>query len=167
MNKIDCVAMTILLAGSSVSDLYYYRIPNNLIVAGWLAGLVFRICNAGISGLGDGIFCIAAGIILLFPLYIVRGMGAGDIKLLSVVSGMYGLGFWMRTGVVFAVLAAMISIFRMIRKGLLVKRIRYFFHFIFGERAGAYYDAERDGRDMVIPLAPILAIAYYIVYFTE
>lgn len=165
MNKIDCVAMTILLAGSSVSDLYYYRIPNNLIMAGWLTGLVLRLCNAGISGLGDGIFCITASIILLFPLYIVRGLGAGDIKLLSVVSGIYGLGFWVRTGVVFAVLAAVISIFRMIRKRLLVNRIRYCFHYIFRKRTGAYYDAERDGRDMVIPLAPVLAIAYYIVYF--
>lgn len=156
--------MTILLAGSSVSDLSYYRIPNCLIVAGWLAGLVFRLWHAGLPGLGAGIFCIAAGMALLFPLYCIRGLGAGDIKLLSVISGIYGLGFWVRTGVVFAVLAAIISMLHMLRKGLLVKRFQYCFHYIFRERTGAYYDMGRDGREMVIPLAPVLAVAYYIVY---
>lgn len=164
VREIDCVAMTILLAAGSVSDLYHYRIPNYLIVSGWLTGLAFRLYRAGAVGLANGIYCIVVSIILLFPLYYIRAVGAGDIKLLSVVSGVYGLEFWVRTGVVFAVLAAMISLLHMLRRKSLINRFQYCIHYIFTKRTDVYYDPERDGREMVIPLAPVLAAAYYIVY---
>jgi prepilin peptidase CpaA len=156
--------MTILLTASSFSDLRFYRIPNYLIVSGWLMGLAFRLSAGGVSGLWDGLFCIAAGIVLLFPVYLLNGMGAGDVKLLSVICGIYGLAFWARTTVVFAVLSAAGSLVHMIRKKCFVHRFRYFFRYVFGGGEGAYYDSERDGREMVIPLAPILAAAYFIVY---
>ncbi len=164
VSKIDLAAMTILLAVSSVSDMYHYRIPNAVVVSGWLAGLAFRWNSAGMAGMGAGIFCIVMSIVFLLPLYGVGGIGAGDVKLLSVVSGVYGLGFWMKTGVVFAVLAAVISIIHMISRKILIKRLRYFFHYIFWNRTDTYYDPERDGREMVVPLAPVLAVAYFIVY---
>ena len=42
--------MTILLVLSSVSDLKQYRIPNDLIVAGWLVALLLRWYEQGLVG---------------------------------------------------------------------------------------------------------------------
>ena len=87
---IDVVAMTILWILSSVSDLREYQIPNDLILAGWLAALVCRLYIQGIYGMGAGICCIVAGILVLLPVYGVHGMGAGDIKLLCALGGIMG-----------------------------------------------------------------------------
>lgn len=160
---IDYAAMTILLTLSSISDLQDYQIPNDLILAGWLSALVCRLYGQGIAGMGAGILCIMIGIIVLMPLYCIRGMGAGDIKLLSVIGGMHGVGVWMQTGIVFAVLAAAFSLIHMLRKHLFVDRICYLFHYLFSSQKETYYDAVRDGREMTIPLAPVVAMAYYIV----
>lgn len=162
-DRIDAVAMTILWILSSVSDLQEYRIPNDLILAGWLAALVCRLYMQGISGMGAGICCIITGILILLPVYGIHGMGAGDVKLLSVIGGMYGMKFWAQTGIVFAFLAAIFSFVHMWKKHIFVNRICYFFRFVILERKGKYYDASRDGREMVISLSPVLAVAYYIV----
>lgn len=160
---IDYAAMTILLTLSSISDLQDYQIPNDLVLAGWLSALVCRLYGQGLAGMGAGIFCIMMGIIVLMPLYCIRGMGAGDIKLLSVIGGMYGVEVWMQTGIVFAVLAAAFSLIHMLRKHLFANRICYLFHYVISGQKEIYYDAVRDGREMTIPLAPVVAMAYYIV----
>ena len=159
---IKCAAMTILLLLSSVSDLQEYRISNDLILAGWLSVMVCRFYTQGIFGMGAGVLCIVMGIIALLPLYCIRGMGAGDIKLLSVISGMYGMKLWGQTLLVFAPLAALFAFVHMVKKHLLIERICYFFHFMIYDRKGTYYDASRDGRAAVVPLVPVLAAAYYI-----
>lgn len=161
--KIAGVAVTILLMASSVSDLKDYRIPNYLILSGWLSGLAFRLYQGGIPAMGDGIFCITVSILSLMPLYFLRGIGAGDVKLLSVISGFYGLMFWLKTGIIFLFLAGAASVVRIIRKKIFWKRIHFFIYYVFHKRSGPYYDLKRDGREMVIPMAPLLLMAYYFV----
>lgn len=100
----------------------------------------------------------------MFPFYLMKGVGAGDVKLLSVICGVYGMEFWIKTVAVFGTLAAAVSLFHMIRKKNLRYRFQYLFHYIFMGGGNAYYDPERDGREGVIPLAPVLTAAYYIVY---
>lgn len=161
---IDGVAMTLLLAACSVSDLREYRIPNYLILSGWLSGLAFRLYQGGLSAMGDGAVCIVVSVLVLMPLFCIRAVGAGDVKLLSVISGFYGLTFWGKTGILFLFLAGIASLIHMLRKKLFLYRFQYFIQFILYQRKGIYYQPERDGRDMVIPMTPLLAVAYYLVY---
>lgn len=157
--------MTVILIASSVSDLHDYRIPNGVILSGWLTGLAFRFWQTGIAGAGDGIFCIAISIFALFPLFAIRAMGAGDVKLLSVISGYYGLAFGVKTVLVFFLLAGVVSLIQLLKKKWLIRRFSLFFRYLLYDRKTEYYEPERDGRDMVIPLAPVLSVAYYLVYF--
>lgn len=103
---------------------------------------------------------------MLFPLFYLRVIGAGDVKLLSVISGFYGLGIWMKTGIVFLFLAGVVSLVYMVRKKLFLRRFQYFIHYIFYDRKSTYYLPERDGREVVIPMTPLLAVAYYLVCFS-
>lgn len=167
VKTVDCVAMTVILTASSVSDLRNYQIPNYLILLGWLSGLAFRFYNNGLSGTGAGLSCIVISILLLWPLFLFRAIGAGDVKLLSVISCFYGLAFLGRAGVIFLLLAGILSLIQSLRKGLLINRFRYFIRYIFYDRLSAYYEPERDGREVTIPLAPLLAIAYYLVYLSR
>lgn len=155
--------MTIILIASSVSDLRDYKISNHLIIAGWLSGLVFRLWDGGAAGVGAGLGCIAASILVCMLLYLIHAVGAGDIKLFSVICCYHGLAFGVRVGMVSVFLAGILSLIHMIQNKLFFNRYRYFFHYILHGHADVYYDPGRDGRKMVIPMAPVLAAAYYLV----
>lgn len=53
---------------------------------------------------------------ILFPLFMIRALGAGDIKLYSVVSGFYGITFCIQSILFSFLAAAIISVFHIISK---------------------------------------------------
>ncbi len=84
-------------------DLATRKIPNRLLAAAWLAGLACivafspRPVAALLTGLGGALACFA----LYLPLYALRGMAAGDVKLIATVGLLAGPG----PGLTIAVLA--------------------------------------------------------------
>lgn len=72
-------------------DIRQGRIPNRLTYSGMVAGLAVRGVLGGWRGLGDGLLAGLLGGGIFFLFFLVRGMGAGDVKLMT------ALGCW--TGV--------------------------------------------------------------------
>ena len=76
---------------AAVWDLRRGRIPNRLTYTAMVAGLVLRAALGGwrvsLDGLGAGL--IGGGVFFLF--FLVRGMGAGDVKLMTAVGVWSGL----------------------------------------------------------------------------
>lgn len=81
--------MTLLaiLLSAVVSDFRGYRISNRLIALGLFSGLIFRILGEGSIGIVHFMVNISIPVILLYLLFQLRALGAGDIKLFSVVGG--------------------------------------------------------------------------------
>ncbi len=82
----------VLCAGvAAVWDLRSGRIPNRITYTAIVCGLVFRTASggwrSGFEGLAAGL--IGGGIFFLF--FLVRGMGAGDVKLMAAVGVWAGL----------------------------------------------------------------------------
>lgn len=75
----------------AVSDVRERRIPNWLTYGSLTAGVAVRSFWEGWHGLGQaaGGTLVGGGVFLL--LYLVRGMGAGDVKLMAAVSAWAGL----------------------------------------------------------------------------
>lgn len=71
-----------------VFDFRYRRIPNWLILIGLSGG--FLSGQALGSGLVNALGGTAVGLAIFFPLYLLRGMGAGDVKLMAVVGSLLG-----------------------------------------------------------------------------
>lgn len=63
------------------------KISNRLIASGLILGLAFRIMGEGGAGIVHFLVNISIPVILLFLLFQMRALGAGDIKLFSVVGG--------------------------------------------------------------------------------
>lgn len=71
-------------------DLKDEKIPNSWILTGWLTGFIWQMYLNPKTGI---FFFLTGGIIpimLLFLLFYLHMMGAGDIKLLSVLGGFMG-----------------------------------------------------------------------------
>jgi prepilin peptidase CpaA len=95
------ILLGILVAIAALYDVRYRRIPNWLVLAGIIVGLAWNTLSSGGLSLGDpGLLRAAEGLglgfALYFPLYLIRGRRAGDVKLLAAVGAITGPGncFW-------------------------------------------------------------------------
>ncbi|MBO5069984.1 MAG: prepilin peptidase [Roseburia sp.] len=70
-----------------VTDFKEARISNRLIASGLIWGLAFRIMGEGSAGIVHYLVNVSIPVILLFLLFQMRALGAGDIKLFSVAGG--------------------------------------------------------------------------------
>jgi prepilin peptidase CpaA len=76
---------------AAVWDLRTSRIPNRLTYTAMVAGLILRGAGGGWRGLVEG---FAAGLLLggiFLAFFLVRAMGAGDVKLMAAVGCFTGL----------------------------------------------------------------------------
>ena len=72
-----------------VTDLRSRRIPNSLTLGAAFAGLLFHLISDGFNGLWFAGAGWLTGMALFLPLFLLRGMGGGDVKLVA------ALGVWL------------------------------------------------------------------------
>ena len=83
-------AVLVLVALAAVTDVRGRRIPNALTFGAAAAALVFHAATGGAAGLGISAGGWALGLAIFFPVFALRGMGAGDVKLLAAVGAWVG-----------------------------------------------------------------------------
>lgn len=86
---IASILLTVMLLLAVRSDLDAHRIPNPLVAWGALAALVASVAPGGI-GLASALAGFFLGLLALLPLYALRALGAGDVKLMAAVGAFTG-----------------------------------------------------------------------------
>lgn len=87
--------LLLLLAGTAAAfDIRTRRIPNWLTVAGAAAGLLSNAWLFSWAGLRDAAVGIALALLVYLPLVWLRGMGAGDAKLMAAIGAFTGPANW-------------------------------------------------------------------------
>ncbi len=89
-NDATLLLVPAILARAVYTDLRSHRISNRLTLFGLLAGLGLQGFGAGPQGLTAGLFGAGVGLACFAPFYLLRAMGAGDVKLLAVVGAFLG-----------------------------------------------------------------------------
>ena len=102
MSLLPLLLLLALLGAAVWHDVRARRIPNALVFPGALAGLALHALLPGGAGLFGtpmgslGILSalggLALGLAFLLPMYALRLMGAGDVKLLAMVGAFVGAG---------------------------------------------------------------------------
>ena len=101
LTSLLCLALLAGLLGVALwHDLRTRRIPNRLVLWGALAGLALNSllpAGAGLFqqpfgglGLPQSLAGAAAGLALLLPMYLLRALGAGDVKLMAMCGAFLG-----------------------------------------------------------------------------
>lgn len=75
----------------AVWDVISRRVPNLLSYSGLLAGILLRSWLLGWHGLATALGGAALGGGIFLLLYLVKGMGAGDVKLMAAVGSLVGV----------------------------------------------------------------------------
>ena len=100
MNQLPLIVLCALLALAVWNDLRTRRIPNALVFGGAVVGVALN----GLYPEGAGLFIapqggigvlwslagLATGLALLVPMYAMRALGAGDVKLMAMVGAFVG-----------------------------------------------------------------------------
>ncbi len=73
-----------------MTDLRQRRIPNSLTFGSALLALTIRVAEGGGWSLVVGAGGWAVGVLVLLPLFVVRGLGGGDVKLMAAFGAWLG-----------------------------------------------------------------------------
>ena len=87
--------LLVLAVVAAIYDLRYRRIPNWLVLTGLLLGIAINSFLFEWAGLKLSLTGMAVGFGIYFPLYLLRGMGAGDVKLMAAIGAIVGWADWL------------------------------------------------------------------------
>ncbi len=119
-----------ILTSASLFDARSYRIPNQLIILGYLAGIYVNLLSYGWIGIAYFLMKAMWPIVCLSLLYIFgKQLGAGDIKLFSVMATLVGADITVNTMITSVILAGIAIVIVSIYEGQLIRRkLHYSFY---------------------------------------
>jgi prepilin peptidase CpaA len=112
------LALLALVTAAAVVDLAHRRIPNRLLLAGWAVALPLHMMapHAGAALLDAlaGAFC---GLLVFLPFYLLRGMAAGDVKMMATVGLFVGAADALEVAVVTYCVGGIMALAIIVAKG--------------------------------------------------
>ncbi len=102
------LALVVIIAG--VSDFRTRRVPNWLTLSGVVLGIGLNSFLYETEGLWTSLKGLGLALLIYLPLYMLRGMGAGDVKLMAAVGAIAGPANWFGILVLTSVFGALSAI---------------------------------------------------------
>ena len=152
-----------LLSMAVVTDLRSFRISNCLIVIGFILGLIFQIFTYGVRGAGVFFLNVSIPMILFYLLFLIRVLGAGDVKLFSMIGGIWGVQILCKTIVISFLAGAAMSLCKLLYQRNLISRLLVFREYAYQVlHTGklSEYPQEVQGKDHVIHFSIAILIGY-------
>src|SRR5260370_33750264 len=112
------IVLIAVVAMAAIYDIRFRRIPNWLVLAGLVIGIGFNTFLFAWAGLLFSLKGFAFAFVIYFPLYLLRGMGAGDVKLMAAIGSIVGWRNWLGIFIITAVVGGLAAV------ALLVSRKR-------------------------------------------
>lgn len=89
------VVLLLLVGVTAIYDLRFRRIPNWTVLAGLVLGIGLNAFLFEWAGVRTSLLGLGLAFAIYFPLYLLRGMGAGDVKLMAAVGSIVGWANWL------------------------------------------------------------------------
>ena len=149
--------LCILLAIACCFDYKTHRIPNWLIVCCMFAGLGYRLISGGYKGVLEYLASALLTTILLYFVFWIGAIGAGDVKMLGVCAGFFPWNKVLYFLFFALMIAAVIALFKMYRERNMKDRLYYLGEYLWDVfRCGRwklYFAGEREGAGAGICMA--------------
>lgn len=118
MNQALEIMLLWLVLQAAVTDLALRRIPNVLILCGLLVALLLHgYTGTPIDLLTTWLAGIATGFLVFLPLYALRGMAAGDVKLMAMTGAFVGPGIACRIAMLTCLFGGVLGLVMLVFNG--------------------------------------------------
>lgn len=171
-----CLVVLLLLALKQ--DLKSYKIPNSIILIGYGLSLLFFCQKYEWTSIYKWAGGILIPILILIPLFFIKALGAGDIKLFSVIGGFFGIAYAIEIIAISFVFGAILSLVKLIRyKNLKVRLLVFSFYLKklllktttnnLQNFSFKYYDKKRDDKQGVIHFSAAIFLGFIFKMFAS
>jgi len=106
-------------AAGGLADLRTRRIPNWLNLSGFILGIGLNTFFQHGSGLRLALLGFGLALLIYLPLYLIRAMGAGDVKFMAAMGAIVGPENWLTLFLITAVFGGVASLCLVIVRGRL------------------------------------------------
>ncbi|MFP3155726.1 A24 family peptidase [Lachnospiraceae bacterium ZAX-1] len=141
------------------------RISNRLICFGLSSGCLIQIYDLGMKGIFIFLLNVSLPVIFLFLLFQMHALGAGDIKLFSVIGSIFNLKVTVWCILASFVVGAVFAICKLIYNQNLMARLLYFCGYMqdfLETKVLKKYDGQSDGKQNYIHFSIPILIGYLI-----
>lgn len=128
MENIKYLLGLLLVSMAVVSDYRTYKISNKLILTFLVIGLVFNLSTNGLEGGQDAILGSLLPLVL-FPLFTLKMLGAGDIKAFCAIGSILGLEQGTNTMIFSFMAGGIIAVFFLIFRKNALERFKSFWNY--------------------------------------
>ncbi len=146
-------------------DLRSFQISNRLVVSGLCFGCFLQILDWGVAGISVFLINVSIPVILFYLLFLIRALGAGDIKLFSMIGGIWGMKVLGITIAAAFLVAALMSLGKILFHRNLISRLRIFTTYMEQVLASGKllkYPQDSNGKQHVIHFSISILIGYAI-----
>jgi prepilin peptidase CpaA len=157
---------------AAVWDVKTRRIPNWLSLSGVVLALVLNAFLGEVDGLWFALKGLGVAFVVYFVLYLLHGMGAGDVKLMAAVGAASGPGYWFLILVLTSVIGAIAALVLIAVKGRFRKTYHNILLILISLRHGtAPYKGNpqldvRSGEALRLPHAVMIACGTLLAVWT-
>lgn len=114
------LAVLLVVGIAAVYDMRWRRIPNWVVLTGILLGIGSNTFLFEWAGLRFSLLGLGLAFVVYFPLYLLRGMGAGDVKLMASVGAMVGWANWIGIFIITAIVGGVAAVAFLLRRNRLI-----------------------------------------------
>jgi prepilin peptidase CpaA len=117
-------ALLALVTAAALFDVLVRRIPNWLTVAGAACGVALNVVVSGWSGLWSAAAGLGLALLIYVPLFLLRAVGGGDVKLMGAVGALVGPKNWLVLFLLASMLGGALALLLVIWKGRLARTMQ-------------------------------------------
>lgn len=121
------LAAAVTAGAACLADVRTRRIPNRLTLGSAATAMLFHGATGGLPGLGQAIGGWSVGLALFLPFFLLRGLGAGDVKLLAALGAWLGPSLVLWTGLYTAIAGGVLALVVALAHGYLSKAVQNIF----------------------------------------
>ena len=122
--------MTAITVVAAFTDFKSRRIPNWLVLIGLVAGFGLNAALGGWSGLAAAGLGFGLALLIYVPLFILRAMGGGDVKLMAAIGCLAGPHNWFTIFILASIAGAVYAVFLLFAKRAMGGAIWNIFHIV-------------------------------------
>lgn len=127
---IKAVEVIILNAFAIYFDIKKYKIKNEIIIAGVASGILTNLLSNKINGVVDSLLGLIIPIAVLFLLFALKMLGAGDIKLFSTIGAIMGWKFIIHSMAISILLGGFIAVIIIVLRKNALERLKHLFNYL-------------------------------------